>query len=346
MKLNQKVHFYITGGKNRLFNRAGHAEARESLIIQFAGLGDACLLILVCRELNSAHRPFDILCAPELVPLWSHFFPNLAVASLPAGEWRPRIIRKTLLPFDKPYRRVFTASLHPYAAYIASFFRSRSRIGMIESRYYKGSRWILNRLHHVAPDDHVISRYRGLLELPARPVETGGRFPARHLKSRESILIHPGGKWKPRRWPASRYLELIQILVSREFTVRVLIHESERELLDFFTPQASADFQIAKTANIRDLLDEMENCGLFIGNDSGPVHLASLMNKPAVCLWGPGHYERIHPVGPRTITLISPVPCRPCRQYTPDCPEGTHACLEAISVDDVLEAIEGMMKAN
>jgi ADP-heptose:LPS heptosyltransferase len=345
MKPIQKVYFYITGAKNRLFMRSPPAGTHENLIIQFAGLGDACLLISVCREMEAARRPFDILCAPELVLLWRHFFPDHTVASLDSREWHPRIIRRALLPLGKPYHSVYITSMHPYGPYIASFFRTRFRIGLIENRHYKGTRWIMNRLHRIRPDQHVISRYRRLFGLPGRQTRDNGRLPSGCLNTGDTILVHPGGKWKPRRWPAARYLDLIRILVSRKFTVRVLIHESETDLLDFFRPAASAHCQIANTVTIRDLLHEMTSCRLFIGNDSGPVHLASLMEKPAVCIWGPGHYERIHPVGPYTVTLKSPVPCRPCRQYTPDCPEGTHACLESIAVKDVLEAIEGMMKA-
>jgi ADP-heptose:LPS heptosyltransferase len=344
MKPIRKVYFYFTGAKNRLVKRSRSAHTHENLIIQFAGLGDACLLISVCRELEATRRLFDILCMPELVPLWQFFFPGRTVASLDSRDWYPGHIRSALQPLDKSYHSVYVSSLHPYAAYIASFFRARFRIGMIENRPYKGSRWILNRLHRVRPDEHVISRYRGLLELPRQPVENSGRLPAGSLNLRDTILIHPGGKWKPRRWPASRYMELVRVLVSGKFRVRVLIHESETDLLDLFTPHTSALFQIAKTVTVRDLIHEIEGCNLFIGNDSGPVHLASLMKKPAVCIWGPGHYERIHPVGPHTVTLISPLPCRPCRQYTPDCPEGTQACLEAITVERVVETIGGMIQ--
>ena len=125
MKPGQKVHFYMTGGKTRLFRRAKTADVvDESLIIQFAGLGDACLLIFVCRELYAAQRPFDILCTPELFPLWRYFFPDHTVASLDSREWNPQNIRRALQSIDKPYHSVYVTSLHPHAAYIASFFRA------------------------------------------------------------------------------------------------------------------------------------------------------------------------------------------------------------------------------
>ena len=124
MKPGQKVHFYMTGGKTRLFRRAKTADVvDESLIIQFAGLGDACLLIFVCRELYAAQRPFDILCTPELFPLWRYFFPDHTVASLDSREWNPQNIRRALQSIDKPYHSVYVTSLHPHAAYIASWLK-------------------------------------------------------------------------------------------------------------------------------------------------------------------------------------------------------------------------------
>ena len=101
-------------------------------------------------------------------------------------------------------------------------------------------------------------------------------------------------------------------------------------------PKAHVDFMLWGGVSS----NAMERADFLIGNDSGPIHLAGLMDKPAVCIWGPGNYERIHPVGRFVKTIIHPVPCRPCRQYrSMNCPGDERTCLDSISVEEVLEAV-------
>ncbi|HWR01700.1 MAG TPA: glycosyltransferase family 9 protein, partial [Chlorobaculum sp.] len=154
----------------------------------------------------------------------------------------------------------------------------------------------------------------------------------------------PGGKWKPRRWPFERFLEVARLAVSRwDVSCEFLINESEEDLRYFFQEHNHDEkISVRLTRNASDLLDAVSTCSILVGNDSGPVHLGNLMNKETVVVWGPGNYERIRPIGDNVIVLKHEIDCRPCRQYRHGdrCERGENVCLLSIGVEEVLSAIE------
>jgi len=347
--LIKNARLYGLGGWNRIRNR-GNEGSKEEAVIQMAALGDACLLISVCGEVSDSGRDFDVICRPGFAALWHYFLPDWNVTELSSDDWSPSAIQRSLNQcMNRIYKTVYVTSMVPFSAYVSSFLTAERRIGMIEKRSFKGARWILDSLHRVTQDEHIISRYRGMFGLPDDfngNVENQGIGIDRSKKI-QNILIHPGGKWELRRWPADRFKAVGALLQERGYSVRYLIHESEDDLLQHFkTSEFDGVGTLEVTRNIPDLLNAMERADFLIGNDSGPIHLAGLMDKPAVCIWGPGNYERIHPVGRFVKTIIHPVPCRPCRQYRRmTCSDGKRTCLDSITVEEVLEAVEGITGA-
>ncbi|MBD3166437.1 hypothetical protein GF324_07555 [bacterium] len=120
--------------------------------------------------------------------------------------------------------------------------------------------------------------------------------------------------------------------------VRLLVHDSETDLIEAFRPlEAIAGIALEQTETLHDLIGAVRGCELFIGNDSGPMHLANIYGKRTIILWGPGNYERIRPLGTNNTILIKPISCRPCKQYIhPDrCERGINECLLRIAVKEV-----------
>jgi len=94
----------------------------------------------------------------------------------------------------------------------------------------------------------------------------------------------------------------------------------------------------------------LERCDLFIGNDSGMMHLASMVNTPVVGIYGPGSPLTSGPfMDPEKIEIVSKnFDCSPCRQkFFKECKPSPHNkpyCLEDISVKDVAEAVDRLLK--
>jgi heptosyltransferase-2 len=93
---------------------------------------------------------------------------------------------------------------------------------------------------------------------------------------------------------------------------------------------------------------------LFLGNDSGVMHLAAAAGVPLAALFGPTSPVRFGPWGARTEVVYSSFPCSPCRQkYFTECepaPSGKPACIDCITVERVVETcvrlLSGVEKQN
>ena len=123
------------------------------------------------------------------------------------------------------------------------------------------------------------------------------------------IVIHPGSGSREKCWPAQRFEELIGVLRDQGHTVTPLLGEVERDRW----PVEQWDHWVESLAArpIGDLVElhaVLASARLFIGNDSGPAHLAAQMGLPTLALFGPTSPARWSPVGPAISVLAPPTP--------------------------------------
>jgi ADP-heptose:LPS heptosyltransferase len=97
-------------------------------------------------------------------------------------------------------------------------------------------------------------------------------------------------------------------------------------------------------AELRALMDV---AALFIGGDSGPLHIASTSDVPVVGLYGSTLPERSAPWRPATVPTASidagALPCRPCDQRV--CAPGDFRCLTSIPAAAVGAAAERLLES-
>ena len=99
-----------------------------------------------------------------------------------------------------------------------------------------------------------------------------GRRPAR-------IVIHAGSKWEYTRWPRDRYAELAGRL-ARDFEVIWVNSPETRGTLP-------SNVEARDCANLTELVQLIASASLFVGNNSGPMHLANSVDTPGVIITGP-----------------------------------------------------------
>ena len=121
------------------------------------------------------------------------------------------------------------------------------------------------------------------------------------------VVIHPGSGAKRKCWPADRFLALVERLRVSGRNVRVLAGEVE---LETWTPgeleRFSAAATLARPATYVELFDELTGASAFVGNDTGPSHLAGIIGVPTVTLFGPSNATHWRPLGPRVHVLHAP----------------------------------------
>jgi ADP-heptose:LPS heptosyltransferase len=128
------------------------------------------------------------------------------------------------------------------------------------------------------------------------------------------VVMHPGSGAVGKCWPLKNWIALGDLFKSAGRHLRWILGEVER---DRWT---SDDIHhLAKSGSIRqcetylELLKELESAGTFIGNDSGPGHLAAIIGVPTVSLFGPTDPIRWRALGPRVKVLQN---CEPREVFT------------------------------
>jgi len=166
------------------------------------------------------------------------------------------------------------------------------------------------------------------------------------------IALHPGTSKPQRGWHVERFGILCQKL-AKEYPVKIVVlgQEKEAEMLGQirrFSPDHV--FLLPGDMDLRDVTALLEKSHLFMGNDSGMMHLASMVNTPVVGIFGPGSPLTSGPfMDPEKVEIVSKnFECSPCRQkFFKECKPSPHFkpyCLEDISVKDVADAVERLLK--
>ncbi|MEW6443364.1 MAG: glycosyltransferase family 9 protein [bacterium] len=158
---------------------------------------------------------------------------------------------------------------------------------------------------------------------------------ARHRRLRAAL--HPAAGWATKQWSLERYAEIAERLERHwDADVWILWGPGERGLAEQVKELARASVRILPDLDIKGLAAFLGRCDMFLGGDSGPLHLASALGLPVLGLYGPSDPVRNGPPGKGARVLASPSPCAPCFRRT--CPD--RACMRAITVAQVWEGLE------
>ena len=154
------------------------------------------------------------------------------------------------------------------------------------------------------------------------------------------VAIHPGSPIPLKRWLPERYAELADWLIAQK-RAQVLFVGVEDEVPIVTQIQGlmqSASMSIAGKTTLTQLASILQTCNMFIGNDSGPMHLAAAVGTQTIGLYGPGDPTRFAPAGAQCQTIRRKLDCPPCSGTT--CRLGEEGCMSQIQVNDVIQVLE------
>lgn len=143
------------------------------------------------------------------------------------------------------------------------------------------------------------------IELPRDPrVELSVERQLGDLNITEFAILNPGAGWGAKRWPAERYGEVARKLSERGLRSIVNYGPGEKELAQA-VETASAGTAPAMKSSVTELIALTRRARLFIGGDTGPLHLAAGLRVPVVGIYGPTDPARNGPYGTRSLVLRS-----------------------------------------
>ncbi len=154
------------------------------------------------------------------------------------------------------------------------------------------------------------------------------------------VALAPGAAYGPaKQWPAGHFAELINHLAHRPGAECVIVGApGERALCDRIAADARAGAIVAAgETGVGELVALLALADGFIGNDSGAMHLAAALGKPAVGIFGSTNPKRTGPMGARACALWLELECSPCLART--CRFGHYQCLAQIMPGEAAAAL-------
>lgn len=161
-------------------------------------------------------------------------------------------------------------------------------------------------------------------------------------REKRLALLFPGAGHRLKQWPLVQFFELANRLERSGLSPLFVLGpaEAERGLDTGGRPSIPLEDPLA-------LQDLLLSARLAVGNDCGPMHLASRLGVPGVAIFGPTSRAMW---APESITALAApadlAPCRPCTATTHDLSCQEAVCLRAISVDMVMHAVENTLSAS
>jgi ADP-heptose:LPS heptosyltransferase/GT2 family glycosyltransferase len=160
------------------------------------------------------------------------------------------------------------------------------------------------------------------------------------LFKRRVVAVHAGAGAETKTWPASYFGELIDLLIEREkVNIAIVGAPDEAEIARSVIQSArSRDsiFDLTGKLPVSQLPAFLSRCALFVGNDSGPKHIAAGIGIPTVGIHsGLTDAREWGPAGPRAVAIQRAMTCSPCYILErADCPRNL-ACLNGLRAGHV-----------
>ena len=235
------------------------------------------------------------------------------------------------------------------SAVLARRSGARAVYGAAEPRESAASLWYTRKV--IASGTHVVEQN---LSVAAAIAEKKVMLPRvelpRHVEAEERVrqrlsgqgigdfaILNPGAGWGAKRWPAERYGHVARRLAERGVR-SVLNYGPGEEKLVQEAAAVSAGAAVAMKFSITELIALTRRARLFIGGDTGPMHLAAALHVPVVAIFGPTDPARNGPYGTRSIVLRNAASTTShSRRATPD--EG----LMEIGTDAVVAAARELL---
>ncbi|MBN1940252.1 MAG: glycosyltransferase family 9 protein, partial [Candidatus Aminicenantes bacterium] len=157
------------------------------------------------------------------------------------------------------------------------------------------------------------------------------------------VALAPGAAWEYRRWPVERFVEVGRWLQAAH-RARVLILAGKAE--EALAAEIEKGLDPARTVNlagrttIREMAAVLKSCRYFLGNDSGPMHVAVAAGVRVVGLFGPGDYVRFRPWGSGHAVVHLGLTCNPCSE---NCLFSEARCIQGITVDMAEGALRSVL---
>lgn len=331
---------YIIRNRQKSYDRS---KVKRIAFYIAGGIGDSIMAYPAIQFLKQKLPETEtrIFVPPEKYSIISALFEDLQVK--PFKFSLPFILKHAIPKYRFDLSFTNTIAVFKITIEIAAFLSSRMAYGfryqeeMREDRLYRNSKIFSGVTHAIEQNVQLVSETlktsyaKDNFLLSTAPQQKKGQ-------AKKDVIIHPGSEagYENKRWPLENFIEIVSKLTEKGYTFSVLLGPSEKDLQKAFA--SVTNVQLLIEPDTHELIDTYKNAALFIGNDSGPAHLAAFYGVPAITLFGPINPERSGPVAITNTSIYNNIKCSPCHFTLAGCPD--NQCMKSITVGQVLKEAE------
>lgn len=159
------------------------------------------------------------------------------------------------------------------------------------------------------------------------------------------VSIHAGAGIIQRQWTTEGFVEVADWLSGRGY--QVIFVGAGRDLDKIHAVMSAVNlkaYNLGDKLSLGELMALFEMSSLFLGSDSGPMHLAAAIGTPIVALFGPGDDTRWRPLSPNSMVLRGQERCEDCRVKRQNCHD--FPCITTLPPDKVKQAVVQLLEGD
>jgi len=161
------------------------------------------------------------------------------------------------------------------------------------------------------------------------------------LEEKKFIVMHVSAGNQYREWGVENWKKLIEIIFGKRTDIKVALIGSEKDLLYEENLKFPNTVSFIGKLNLGEVRELIKRSLLFIGPDSGPMHIASTTKTPIIAIFGPTTPSVFGPWKKDSIIIEGSTDCRPCNQKGCDY---NFRCIREIKPETVFKEIERILK--
>jgi heptosyltransferase-2 len=333
------------------------------LIVPYMWIGDfvRCHTIVKLLKARCPDRPIDVLATTNAAPLLD-YMPGVRkgiVCDLPRkrlalGAHRALAARLRAEAYSQALvmPRTWKSALAPYLAGIPqrTGFFGEARLGLINDLRF-GERALprmVDRCAALALDRHEAHPEQWPLPelvVPVAAIAAWRQQTGVASDARPAVALAPGAVGPSKRWPSAHFADLARRLTAAGLRVWVVGGPDEKQIATEIVAADPVNAHDLTGRDLRNAILALAAANVVVSNDSGLLHVAAALDRPALGIFGPTsawHWAPLNPLA-AVIETTSELDCRPC--HKPVCRPGHHRCMRDIPVEQVVIAARRALAA-
>jgi heptosyltransferase-3 len=370
----QKIMESICWVRNSLVRTLPERDVRRILIVQMANIGDAILSTPIISALSKKYNSpeINVLTGSENIVIFDN---NPSITSLIIYDSKKYVRHNNKSSHAKFIKEITDGGIYDLVVLVRADVRfllflllgSYKKVALYRIKHHP-QRWmwlhylglakqnqkeiphnveiIFDSLKSIGID---LEGYRD--EKSIFPLTESVRFEANKVLLDEGIagdyvVFHINTPFKYRSWPTDNFAMLINH-VTKRWELRCILIGSPRdkEYCDLVLSKDTNSkmvYSLAGKVNLQVTAALIEKARAYVGNDSGPMHIAAAVGTPLLAFFGPQTPELFHPWQTRYRILSSSRRCSPCWQRY--CVSPDNYCMMDISVEKAILSLDEIMK--